>query len=254
MKNINNGLNDKMIPIKGVFRIESVNSDGKVIDSFEDNNTIMARIPQLFAGQTSGLWKKDISDYIIVTIALGTYGSEVTQFEDSTPKHVKNTRTNLFSENAFWNGTNPLAPVVLDDNKYVYQYTFSVPAWGDLGQSTAIGKPLEYVNQGMNYPHTNWIPNNYRSSSTPSDDMEKTIGTVGVKGNLVTYDMMVGQMIANNPSIPGQIINYNEAGLYMKFGATDVGNPLGTLFSMKTFPNIKKDDTCSIKIQWRLYF
>ncbi len=254
MKKIEDGLVDKMIPIRGEFQIESIDKNGNVVEKYSDKNTIMARVPQLFAGQTSGLWKKDIAEYLIVTIALGTYGTEVTQLEDYAPKYVRNTRTNLFSENAFWNSSNPLAPVILDNQKYVYQYTFNVVPFGDQGNNTASGAPTNYVNQGMNFPHTNWIPDGFREWATPSDDMDKTAGTVAVKGNLVTYNLMIGQNTANDPVNIGEPVNYNEAGLYMQLNSTPEGNPLGTLFSMKTFPNIRKDDTCSIKIRWRLYF
>ncbi len=254
MKKIENGLVDKMIPIKGEFQIESIDKDGNIIDSYKDQNTIMTRVPQLFAGQTSGLWKKDIAEYLIVTIAIGTNGTEVTQLGDYTPKYVRNTRTNLFSENAFWNSTNPLAPTLQDNQKYTYQFTFSVVPWGDQGKSTASGAAVDYVNQGMNYPHTAWIPDKFRESATPPDDIDKTVGTIAVKGNLVTYNLMIGQNVANDPIITGEPVNYNEAALYMQLDSTPNGNPLGTLFSMKTFPNIRKDDTCSIKIRWRLFF
>jgi hypothetical protein len=47
---------------------------------------------------------------------------------------------------------------------------------------------------------------------------------------------------------------FSEAALYMTEGATELGDSLGTLFSMKTFPDMPKTEGCVIKIQWDLDF
>jgi hypothetical protein len=52
----------------------------------------------------------------------------------------------------------------------------------------------------------------------------------------------------------GGFPEFNEAALYMPENTAESGDPLGTLFSMKTFPNMKKSPECVIIIDWDLDF
>ena len=80
-------MNDKMKPIKGYFKVEKINQYGEIIYEYEDKNTVMIRIPELLAGQVSGLYKKEVPNYTINTIALGTNGIFVDN-ENEMPKTV----------------------------------------------------------------------------------------------------------------------------------------------------------------------
>lgn len=241
-------MNDKFTPIEGYFKVDLI-KDGKVIDSYEDKNTIMARIPELVAGRSCGFYTARPEECIIGTIALGTAGERTDAFGNKVPKIVRNTREMLFSELAFWN-TDVEDHIEFDRNKYVYQTTFIVPPKGDLGQNVSAATPLEIQNEGATYPHVDGVPTDYRLSPQPVDN--GLTGTISLRQNVVEYNFTLGQYAGNADD--DSVINYNEAGLYLGAQAQEDGNPLGLLFSMKAFPSQPKNSTCSLKITWKLFF
>lgn len=259
---------DKMRPIRGHFKVDKI-VDGEVVDTYEDKNTVMARIPELYAGMVSGNYTQDLDLYSIGAIAIGTGGTRIDELGNEVPKIVRDTRSMLFSEHDFWNTPTQIAqdqPAVLDKNKLVYQTTFGVVPRGDTGQNTAFATPIEIKNEGTTYPHgpcvekpTNpeWTPCDYRGPARAAASGEAADGVTGeisLQANVIYYSVTIGQFTANNDD--DSAIGYSEAGLYLKLGRdTEAeGNPLGTLFSMKTFPQQWKNSTCSLKIEWRLYF
>lgn len=256
---------DKMKPIKGYFKVDKI-VDGEIVDTYEDKNTVMARIPQLYAGQASGKFKRDIDQYVIGCFALGTGGTRTDTLGNEVIKTVRDDRNMLFSEFDFWNTPTQITegqPAVPDDKKLVHQVTFEVAPDGDNGLNPSFLQPWSRVNYGDNSVHTDWIPDPavYRNTVPPVDDDHAIVGEVSLQQNVIEYNITVGQFAANADN--DNAIPYTEAGLYLKLGADSaldenneviVGKPLGTLFSMKTFPAQWKNSTCSLKIQWKLFF
>ena len=258
-------MTDKMVPIKGYFKIEKI-ENGEVIDMYEDFNTVMVRVPELLAGQVSGLYTKDVSKYHISAFALGTDGSSLDNVGNDIPKTVKATRTQMFSEENFWNMEARALqglPTIDDSKQRIYQGTFNIDPRGDKNQNTSVMKQCSVMNEGSTVPYyhpninpavapnINYQPTDYRgiSSSDPEDSL--TI-TNSVTGTEIRYQFSLGTFagnLANN--IP---VQYNEAAMYMKLGEAKDGNPLGTLFSMKTFPPQFKNNTCALRVVWKLSF
>lgn len=256
-------MNDKMTPIRGYFKIERI-EDGKVVDTYEDKNTVMVRIPQLFAGTVSGNFTKKLEENVIGCLSLGTGGTRIDTLGNVVPKEVRSDRTMLFSEHDFWNTPTQIAegqPHVADKYKWVYQTSFDVIAHGDLGHNTSFMSDIEVKNQGTTFPHTNWVPDNYRNTTPPASDPEGLIGRMSLQQNVIQYEYTLGQFAGNADD--DVAIPYTEAGMYLKldadtklddFGDPIIGNPLGTLFSMKSFPEQWKNSTCSLRIEWKLFF
>lgn len=262
-------MQDKMIPIRGYFKVDKV-VDGEVVDTYEDKNTVMARIPQLFAGMASGNYTLNLQEYRIGCIALGTGGIRQDTLGNDVLKEVRDDRTMLFAEHDFWN--TPIQeqeeqPVVFDKYKHVYQSSFDVIARGDLGLNTTYSTPIEVQNRGPIYPAgggpaLNWIPDPlvYRDDSILADE-DQLSGAISLQQNMIEYTFTLGQFAGNAEDDTAR--GYSEAGLYLVYGADTkldeagdpiIGNPLGTLFSMKTFPSQWKNSTCALKITWKLFF
>ncbi len=263
---------DKMKPIKGFFKVERLNPNGEVIDSFEKKNMVMARVPEVIAGQVSGLYQKYVQDHLIASIAIGTGGLRKNALGGLDPTPVQNDRVSLFSERNFWKTKQDAAagrPTIPMMDKFVYQSTFEASPFGDMGGNTAASSELSIQNFGPTYPI--WessdplLPNNsfigfpksYRGNKPGALNNEKFTGTVSQRQNMIEYNFTLGQFAGNWPNV---LVGYNEAALYMRLdsnnspGKPENGNPLGTLFSMVTFPNQWKDNTCAIRINWKIYF
>ena len=43
-------MTERMQPIKGYFKVERFDENGKLLETYEDFNKIMARVPELYAG------------------------------------------------------------------------------------------------------------------------------------------------------------------------------------------------------------
>ncbi len=254
---------DKLRPIRGYFKIEKI-VEGEVVDTYEDKNTVMARIPQLFAGTVSGNFTQNLSEHVIGCFSLGTGGTRYDTLGNEVPKLVRDDRIMLFSEHDFWNTPTQIEegqPEVIDKFKRVYQTSFNIINNGDLGHNTSFLTPIEVSNQGTTFPHTNWVPDNYRDYSTPAQDADGLIGRMSLQQNVIQYEYTLGQFAGNADD--DIAIPYTEAGMYLKLNADTkldgnddpiLGNPLGTLFSMKAFPPQYKNSTCSLRINWKLFF
>ena len=174
----------------------------------------------------------------------------------------------MFSEEKFWNESRDTSLIPTDDNfKRVHQVTWETPdpAPIDVGTNPSILTTLQGLNEGStipkaantdpNFSEYSYLPVNYRGLYQ-IEDKDKTKVEISVVGSTVTYIFTVGQFAANNGN---DTIEYNEAAMYMRYlGNTsndpDTGHPLGQLFSMKTFPAKPKNNTCALRITWKLYF
>jgi hypothetical protein len=74
------------------------------------------------------------------------------------------------------------------------------------------------------------------------------------RGYILKQSIYLGKLAGNGHPMWENAPEFSEAALYLTTGATKSGDSLGTLFSMKTFPKMKKTSACVIKIQWDLDF
>jgi hypothetical protein len=178
----------------------------------------------------------------------------------------------MFSERDFWftkEDQQQGLPPKPENKKYVYQSTFEVPSRGDQGYNPSNSVAFDVQNEGSTYPvwdatdpllpSADFVgyPKEYRKQPKQDKDYSLT-GTVRVMGNMVEYNFTLGQFVGNNVS--SGITTFTEAAMYFRYLKNENpndpqnGNPLGQLFSMKTFPPQYKDSSCSLKITWKLYF
>ena len=254
-----------MQEIKGYFKIEHIKPNGEIESTYEDFNTVMVRIPTLMASMISGSKRAFLPYFHIHAFAIGTDGTFQNDFGDDIPKTVSKERTQMFSEENFWRSQVPDSPEFKknEELKRVYQRTFEAPPVADTGGNPATMRELFGGNQGSTLPHTDFHPTEYRGPLNWSGGVYDGSYLRVEQSNLNTeiiYVMEVGQKVANKPN--NALVKYNEAALYLKLGANessqsfdpDTGNPLGELFSMKTFPLQRKSTDCAIRITWKLYF
>lgn len=258
-------LNDQMSEITGYFKVEQIDKSGEVLSTYEDFNTIMVRVPSLIASGISGVKKEFLDEFHISAFAIGTDGVTTNALGDEIPKTVSKERTQLFSEENFWRSQNPDSIEFSKDEeiKRVYQRTFESLPIEDVGGNPATMRELAGGNQGSTLPHDgNYHPIGYREPiiwTTPYDGSYVKVEMSKLNTQII-YVIEIGQNVANKPN--NALTYYNEAALYLKLGANNqnatedpnTGNPLGTLFSMKTFPSQKKSSDCAIRITWKLNF
>jgi len=274
----------KMKPIKGYFKVERLDKDGKILSTYEDYNTIMARVPALYAGLAAGMLNKDVQDFCINSVALGTAGTEFDGYGNEIPKMVSDDRVQLFSEENFWNDySNKLnGKPTLDIHQQVTQRTWEPIPYADTSSDTSTPKVMSGGNQGQTFPIETTIDENntftclengktyskipekisntrtkYRSPVDITKPEETLNVQVSYEGNTVTFIIEMGQYMGNYDS--DEYKAYTEAALYMRYLENNSdslcsGDTLGQLFSMKTFPPQYKNSSCTIRIVWKLYF
>lgn len=263
-------INDKMVPTKGVFTIETYDVNNNLIDVYTDNNQIMARVPYNYACMTYGAgcngyeneWQSGItlSDLNIATIALGTDGVD----ENNIPKKIDCNRNMLFSEVNLWDAqsNSTITGQNEDMNKYVYQTSFTtVP---NPSSDPAFMTPVSKVSEGPSFPwdFTNNKPLYYRMIPDGSNGLLLSDTSMEVKTNhtdlTIKYEFTLGQFAGNGAWNLAPA--FSEAALYMKYIPTSLsgsgidGKPLGAMFSMKTFPKHFKTEACYFRIKWNLIF
>jgi len=230
--------------VNGYFKIELMDANtNEIIDSYEENNKVLIWVYQYFGESVFGYIPPDIDKYRIHALALGTDGEVVTS-TDITPKDIPINKSRLYSEDNFWESK--LDP---PENSYVYQVTFSKPSSYD----------FEYVNklnEGPTWPHISNNPKTYRGEPwNYEDEIEAGISVRrGFQNGILSQEIYLGKLAGNGHPMWENTVRYSEAALYMTDGATEDGEFLGTIFSMKTFPGMPKTDSCVIKITWNLDF
>lgn len=232
---------DNTVMLEGRFSIQLIDAEtGKVIQEHKENNKIMYPlynwVSNLNYKPTS--WLKP-EDFIIHCVALGTDGID----EFNNPKKIAVQRPQLFSEENFWNG-NYLA----HETAYVYQATFEAPTENTLHYAVK-------TDEGATYPHVSGIPSNYRG--IPYNDPAQKEAGLSIKrsfeNNTITHEIYLGKFAGNGLPNWGYV-DYSEAAIYMTRAATSTGDKLGAILAMKTFPKMRKTDTCIIKIKWDLVY
>ncbi len=258
-------MTDRLHPIKGYFKIEQIDINGNVLSTQENKNTVMARIPELLAGQVSGIYTKNIGDYVIGCIAVGTDGSYKDSNGHDIPKNVDDRRTQMFSEHNFWDSedradriaSGSKEGIIGDDKKRVYQMSFGVDPRGDREQNPTSLTLLQGKTQGCTLPYGTltdpdpYLPIKY-TETFPGDTHSQFRGMNSNIGREIKYNFTLDVDAGNNPN--NTPVPYNEAAMYLVLDSADDGHPLGQLFSMKTFKPVYKDNTCVLRIEWNLFF
>lgn len=260
-------LADNMQEIKGYFKIEQIDKTGEIKSTYEDFNTIMARVPSLMASTIAGTKKSFLPYFHISAFAIGTDGTFKDNFGNDVPKTISKERTQLFSEENFWHSqdVDSIEYSKNEDLKRVFQRTFESTPVEDIGGNPSTLRELVGGNEGCTLPHDgDFHPINYRSPidwvhASPYDGSYVKVEMSKLQSEII-YVIEIGQHTANKPN--NAIVEYNEAALYLQLGANNqnkvddpnTGHPLGEMFSMKTFPIQKKSSDCAIRITWKLYF
>jgi hypothetical protein len=241
---------------EGYFKVECI-KDGKVVDIFEDHNTIMMSARRSMAEIFLNRKNLDKNIQFANRFVIGTEGSTISEYIPKSEQSGFNKdklHQCLYSEQPIvvvsTSNTNNLHKwdIVRYNNKY-YRYTGedktlsitdTVIGTEDFMQ---VSKPYYYdVNfslEGNTYNGTNLaigISKDNRCGCTVSmpEDVSKDI----------LKHQANKQHSASEVGFNSEISLFTEAGLYVN----------GRLFSMKTFPSKVKDDTTELKITWRIIF
>lgn len=235
--------NTELVPklVQGYFKIESINSDNEVIYEYEDKNKIIIWVHRYFANAVFGYNPPNIEDFMIHAIALGTDGEDETA---NKLRPIEDDQQRLYSEDNFW--SQKYTP---PENSYVYQATFLRP-------SSELYQDADKINEGPTWPHDYGNPRIYRGDPKNSEDeLESGLRVQrGFSNGILTQEFYLGKLAGNGIPAWDNAVKYSEAALYMTSGATERGDSLGTMFSMKVFPGLPKSDQCIIKITWNLDF
>jgi hypothetical protein len=225
--------------VKGYFKIELLKDD-EVLYEYEDKNKVLIWVYKNFSNTVYGFNVPDIDDCRIHAVALGTDGVEL----NGSLKEIQYDRKRMYSEDRFWTGD-----FFLGEKSYVYQATFGRPS------SEGTHYAFKY-NEGTTFPHHAGSPKNYRGQAY--NDIEEKEAGLSIEryfaNNTIYQTIYLGKLAGNGHPMWDNPPKFSEAALYMTSGATESGDYLGTLFSMKTFPEMPKTDGCVIKIQWNLDF
>lgn len=199
---------------RGYFKIESLDKDGNIIDTYEDNNLVVvnARIymAKVIAGQVTNA--VGISRFVIGTDGYGTNLMTPLNVGD---KFTKGQQTEIFDENR-----NQLISQSFND--YYYTVDFTDP--GANGYATNVS--------GIGNGEKN-------SSASPSVN-------VNAAGTVLTFVVILPSDVANGSNDSAA---FTEAGLFFKTSGTSYN-----MFAMKTFPVKAKDSSVEHKITWTIYF
>lgn len=256
---------------EGYFKVECI-KDGKVVDIFEDHNTIMMSARRSMAEIFLNRKNLDKNIQFANRFVIGTEGSTISEY---TPKSEQSGFNKdklhqcLYSEQPIvvvstsnTSNTNDLHKwdIVRYNNKY-YRYTGedktlsitdTVIGTEDFIQ---VSKPYYYdVNfslEGNTYNGTNLAigtSKDNRCGCTVS--MPEDVSNDILKQTICQFVFTIPKNQANKQhsasevGFNSEISLFTEAGLYVN----------GRLFSMKTFPSKVKDDTTELKITWRIIF
>jgi len=239
---------------KGHFSIQALNKDNEVISEYIDDNMIMnlskLSAPEIFAGLSTS---KSINRLVIGT--KGAKDSDILTPKDSSDGFI-NSRDRMFSEYRViedgevhnllkgdvikYNGTLNSSATVGNyyENKNATITSFD-PDTYDFSLLEDLGTTEPY-NYGITYnlPGTN---GDY-SSSVEDDNGDfggNTVQTT-VNNNVLEFEYYIDNNVANNTGVS----YINEAALY----AND------RIFSFKTFNMKTKDNTVSLRINWKIIF
>lgn len=201
--------------ITGFLKINSLDKDGKIIDTYEHKNTIMdtgrANVMNLLYGLTD--YTAPIGKFVLAED--GYNGG-------SGPAPIDSSRTNTFGE--------------ASGNGYVHEIEFELTSVPNIVQAPL---PISRTDVATTTSETG----NPTTNSTVTTTTQIAGGAFEI-----TYRFEIPQGNAND----GGVKQYNEAALYTKPDAS-TGNT-ERIFAMRTFPSRAKDQTISYDISWTISF
>lgn len=207
--------------IKGHFKIEAIDKDGKVIDTFEDHNLIVNTARMTMAKFLSG--RSDVSG--ITKFLLGTKGhinTDVLLAKEEGKDGYDETRTQLFSEES---GSD-------------YFYTVS---WDFANLVDAQGSPVTFTGDTVSFIAEGQKRN--ENNLSPDAENGQIPVTITLADNSVLYQIEIPKSCANGEDGKSVVV-FTEAGLKTQ----------DDLFSIKCFVAKVKELSVSFKISWKIIF
>lgn len=243
-ENIKNDFYEKVPKlVNGYFKIQVEDLDGNILQEHEEHNKVLVWVHQMFSNLVFGYEPNlsAIDDFRIHAFAIGTDGVD----SEGIPKKIENDREQLYSEENFWKMN-----YYLGENAYVYQVTFDKPQTEDLSF-------VYKLNEGTTFPQDGGVPKNYRGPAYNDETELEASVTIkrSFQNGILTNDIYIGKLAGNGHPMWDEPAKFSEAAFYMTVGTNETtGDPLGTIFSMKTFPEMPKSEQCVIRINWTMDF
>lgn len=253
---------------EGYFKVECI-KDGKVIDIFEDHNTIMRSARRSMAEIFLNRKNLDKNIQFANRFVIGTEGSTISEY---TPKSEQSEFNKdklqqcLYSEQPVvtvtkgGNADLHKWDIVRYNNKY-YRYTGEDKTLSitdtviGTEDFTQVSKPYYYdINFSLEADTSN---NTNLAIGTSKDNrcgctvsMPEDVSPDILNQTICQFVFTIPKNQANKQhsasevGFNSEISLFTEAGLYVN----------GRLFSMKTFPAKVKDDTTELKVTWKIIF
>lgn len=225
---MNNNIKDTVNkPTEGYFKLECLDINGNVIDSFEQKNMIMFNSKPSVANSTIGTYP--YIDYIN-KIVLGDRGHEVSSGNLLIGRDFGYQRDRLFAEEE-------------QGNTYVVVFNPLVRS----GDGSISDIKYEAFHEGT-------------SSKTQVLNNKAKVNAKIINVSTIEYTIEID---ASNGNGPNGIQPWTEAALYTKReesveydnSQSPIGTPKnGKIFAMRTFPAKIKEPTTTLKITWRVIF
>lgn len=202
--------------ITGFLKIDSIDKNGSIVDTWEDKNTIMdtgrADVMNLLNGLTK--WSKPIGRFV-----LGEYGYN----GGAAPAAFTSDRTQTFTE--------------ATGNGYAHIIDFDIPV-----------QPAPTAPQALPYNNTDTATVTAETNTSPTLSQVTVESNIGAGTFEITYRIQIPQGAGND----GGVKQYSEAALYTL--PDDSTGTERRIFSMRTFPTRAKDSTISYDIFWTISF
>ena len=251
------------IDFKGYFKLECVDVNDKVIDSYEDKNMIMTAartsMAEIFANLSTSV---SVEKFVLGT--MGHVEADLLAAKSDVEGFV-NTRDRLFSETGSTVGSptniNDVLPILnINDVYYINSITGTPGFYRYLKASTTsytVSEALvaditewEFLH-GTVAPYTYNITFDLPADSTTEITADNIVEDDAASGSTVlvhqtgtslTFNVEIVPAAGNLQDLTNSV--FTEAALYAN----------GRIFSMKTFKGKIKDATVSLRVTWTITF
>lgn len=204
------------VPVKGYFKVEMFDKEGKCIEEFEQHNIVVNQARLHFMKLISGQYNttKQINKLIL--------GNEGIQNEDDSLPKDETTGVSASLTDLFCGAQNDISRGGTN-HKTKYDYITFTPAVASISGSVGSSNATNVKDNGSN-----------RSTVTLTVN-------VSAAAPQVTYTFNIDTSAFNGKT---DYMKYNEAGLF----ADD------TLIALRTFKSKSKDSSTTMRITWTLTF